>query len=69
MVRIGDKYKERLPLKGKYFDWTLQVVGVKNESYGEFADCVRTYTDGKVEKVSISTELLDGDIFYKKLCN
>lgn len=67
MARIGDKYKECLPLNGKYFDWTLQVVGFKNEGYGEFADCIRTYPGGKVEKVLISTELLDGDIFYKKL--
>ncbi len=64
--KIGDKYKERM-LKKSYFDYTLEVVGFKKESYGEFADCTRTYPDGKTEKVGISVDLLRDETFYKKI--
>lgn len=65
-VKIGDRYKERM-FKGKYFDWEYEVIGFRHEPYGDFADCVRTYPDGKREKVGIDVELLEDTIFYKKL--
>lgn len=69
MVNIGDRYIERMvPFKGKYFDWEYEVVGFHTESCGgKFADCVRTYPDGKQEKVGIDLELLEDTIFYKKV--
>jgi hypothetical protein len=67
-VKIGDKYIERMvPFKGKYFDWEYEVIGFRHEPYGDFADCVRTYPDGKQEKVGIDLELLEDTIFYKKV--
>lgn len=68
MVKIGDRYKERMiPFKGKYFDWEYEVVGFKSETYGDFADCERIYPDGKREKVGIDIELLKDTLFYKKV--
>lgn len=68
MVRVGDRYKERMvPFKGKYFDWEYEVVGFKSEPYGDFADCERIYPDGKREKVGIDIELLKDTLFYKKV--
>lgn len=71
-VKIGDKYKEKLPswVKGKnrYFSWEYEVVGFSTEPWGgKFADCVCTYPDGKQEKVGIDLELLKGTIFYEKV--
>ena len=67
-VKIGDRYKERMvPFKGKYFSWEYEVVGFKTELGAVFADCVRTYPDGKREKVGIDLDLLEDTIFYKKV--
>lgn len=72
MVKIGDKYKERIPswVKGKnrYFSWEYEVVGFDTKSYGEFAKCIRTHKDGKKEPVGISIELLlDEKSSYEKV--
>lgn len=56
-----------VPFPGKFFDWEYEVVGFKTEHYGEFAECICTYADGKKEKVGISIELLEEQVFYKKV--
>lgn len=65
MVKIGDRYKERVPswVKGKdrYFSWEYEVVGFHSEPYADFADCVRTYADGRKDTVGISISLLLGE--------
>ena len=62
MVRIGDRYRQRIPSwvrgKNRYFDWEYEVVGFKSEYYGEFAECICTYADGKKDTVGISISLL-----------
>ena len=68
MVKVGDKYKERMPFGEKrFFSWEYEVVGFTTESYGEFAKCIRKYRGGKEEPVSISIELLTETAFYKKV--
>lgn len=56
-----------VPFNGKYFDYTLEVVGFKSEPYGEFANCMRTYPNGNTEMVGIDIGLLEDTLFYKKI--
>ena len=70
-MKIGDKFYELMPSwvkpKGSRFDWVLEIIGFKREPYGEFAVCRRTYDNGRVDNVSISTELLNGNYSFKKI--
>ena len=67
-IKIGDKFKEKMvPFPGKCFDEEYEVVGFKTEPYGEFANCVCKYPDGKTELVGIAIELLQEGNFYKKI--
>ena len=70
-MKIGDKFYEMLPSwvrpKGSRFDYVIEIVGFKKESYGDFAECKRIYPDGKTEDVNISTELLNGKHSFKKI--
>ena len=70
-MKIGDKFYEMLPSwvrpKGSRFDYVIEIVGFKKESYGDFAVCKRIYPDGKTEDVNIATELLNGKHSFKKI--
>ena len=73
MVRVGDKFNEKLPsfVKSKtgLFPWVIEVVGFHHESYGVFADCIRRENGYKDDKLAISIGLLDDrkETFYKKI--
>lgn len=71
MVTIGNKYKEKMPSwvgNGHcFFSYIYTVNSFKHESFGEFAECVRTYKNGKEEPVSISIELLEDETFFKQI--
>lgn len=69
-IKIGDRYKEYMvPFPGEFFSWEYEVVGFRTESYGDFAQCERIFSDGKREreKVGISIDLLTEEIFFKKV--
>ncbi len=66
MVKVGNKYKERLPFSNKrYWNYTYIVTKIENG----FAVCNRIYPNGKTEEVNISLKLLDDDnvILYEKV--
>lgn len=68
MVKIGDKYYEMMPSwvrpKGSRFDYVIEIVGFKKESYGDFAVCKRVFPDGKIAYVSIAKEFFESDRFF-----
>lgn len=66
MVKVGNKYKERLPFSNKrYWNYTYIVTKIENG----FAVCNRIYPNGENEEVNISLKLLDDDnfILYEKV--